>query len=132
MSEYRSIFRLQNPYEDFLTKLYEKTSSGKVKWKPLKITNTSAKYILDPDKVFRSYETVQKNRKLFLIEKKIPVYDSDLDDYYENTFPELYVINDDNLETIMNQESVSKSILDSLIKIVSSKATDLNKFLDSF
>jgi len=132
MSIKNSIFNITNEYESFIEKLIYKTESGEQKWAPSTISTFIAKYVKDFEKSYRNYIADANGRKFILTEKKIPLYETDYDDFYEKVFVELYIINQDNLEIKIDDSIASENLLLSLSKVVARKSSNLDNFLESY
>jgi dihydroxyacetone kinase-like predicted kinase len=131
MKRNNTIFNIHNEFEDFIEKLIDKTEKNTLKWKPSSNTLFISKYVTDSEKAFRIYTASISERTLIMIEKKIPIMHEEIEDYFDQIFQELYIITNDNLEIMLNQNSVSESLLSELAAAISKKASNLSDFLKS-
>ncbi|MCB1826637.1 MAG: hypothetical protein KDJ54_19465 [Candidatus Competibacteraceae bacterium] len=117
-----------NKYEELFEEILQKTREGDLKWKQLRKTSNSD-VIISVNLVWRQFETElernEQNFTILLVEKKYE--DPDLDFAYEKYAPELLVLLDNELVTTIDDSTVSRSKLISLVSAVESRSDRAKK-----
>lgn len=122
---------IRNKKEEFISSLTKKTRGDILEWEALS-TGKYSGYIFDSSRVIKLFKTEYKDKDILLVEKKIPVYNEDYEEYFDQSFIEVYVISETGLELIIDDSSASEDLLQNLLRSVSERANKISEFIDEF
>lgn len=122
---------IRNRKEEFISSLTKKTKEDILEWEAFSPGKYSG-YIFDSSKIIRLFRTEYRGKDIVLVEKKIPVYNEDYEDYFDQSLIEVYVISETGVELIIDDSSVSESLLQNLLRSVAEEANKISEFIDEF
>lgn len=118
-------------YESFIEKLINETDSDEISWKAINIS-FHEDVILNARFCTKVFETCIKKRTLVAVEKKVPVFHHELEEYFDRFDFELLLLNNNQLEKLIDESEVSRELLIQLIEKIAQKVFSTEKFIDSF